>query len=101
MDWQKIAAKLMLENERLRQALAQADQIISAHVTVIDSNPRESWPEGSILEQAISRHETRIRLEAMSGYDEGGIIPPPRDMRIEHSPTAWWKNHALGDEEKR
>ena len=60
MDWQKIAAKLVLENERLRQALAQADQIIAAHIYSIDSNPRKSWPRGSILEQVISRHEERI-----------------------------------------
>jgi hypothetical protein len=59
-DWQKAANALTLENERLRQALAQVDQVISVHASAIDPNERASWPKGSILEQAISRHEARI-----------------------------------------
>lgn len=51
------------EIERLRADLAAVDSMVAAMRNAIDSKPREEWPEGSVLEAAIARHEARSRHE--------------------------------------
>jgi hypothetical protein len=38
------------------------------------------------------RQEWAKRLDELAGVsDEGGILPPPADMKIDRRPNPWWK----------
>ncbi len=49
------------EIERLKHDLAEVDAMLATHAYLIDKNPRERWPKGSILAKALDRHVQRVQ----------------------------------------
>jgi hypothetical protein len=51
--------------ERLERDLAEADALIATHAYTLDPAPRVRWPQGSVLEKAVFRHEHRVLQEKL------------------------------------
>lgn len=41
----------------------------------------------------VSRDEIFRHVSELAGVDEeGGILPPPADLKIDRSPVSWWRS---------
>lgn len=70
MIWQQTLDQLRSYIERLEKDLAQADALIACHAYTIDPNPPETWPRGSILQDAVGRHNVRCAEERLAATME-------------------------------
>lgn len=52
------------EIQRLRGELAEVDAMVAARRDSLDDRPRNEWPSNSIMEKAISRHESRVTQQS-------------------------------------
>lgn len=66
MIWQQNLDQIRTYIRNLEESLAESDALIAAHAAKIDSGPRDKWPKGSLLENAVARHERRVLDEQMA-----------------------------------
>jgi hypothetical protein len=48
-----------IEILRRAEQLAELDAFVAVHQYILDANPPDLWPKGSVLAKAIARHEAR------------------------------------------
>jgi hypothetical protein len=73
--------------QQLERNLAETDALIATHISSIDPSPRDKWPNGSLLEKSLHRHEERCLKEQL--------------RKAEDERVGQHYNHMLADMRKR